>query len=199
MSKKILVDMDGIVADLATPWFEIYNKRHPDDILTTENQRTWDFGKSAKYKGDIYSILKTEGLYRELKPIEGSQDAIKAIQAIKAADGSAAYEVFFLTASITAPDILADKSWWVRHHFPNVPIKNFFTGYKKSMVKGDVFIDDSPRNMSEYRAAWPDAKILTIEYPYNEDVAKQIAAVHPSWKDPRRAWEEIVEYLKSLA
>jgi 5'(3')-deoxyribonucleotidase len=197
-TKTLLVDMDAIVADLATEWYDRWNKsplNRSQTSLTVDDVTQWDVGKAIGNSA-VYSILKEPGLYRVLKPLPGAIDGLKEVFGMKV-NGVPAYDVFFLTASITAPHILADKAYWVAEHFPFIKPKKLIFAYHKERVMGDVFIDDSPKNLARFRAAQPATRLVTIDYPYNKDAQVDFRA--QSHKNTEEAWGEIAWWLSALA
>lgn len=199
MSKTILIDMDAIVADLATPWYEAWNKlareramardEEPPKPLTVDDVTAWDVGKVVG-TWRIYSVLKTPHLYLRLPPFE------KAIEVIKRWNDDCNLTVFFVTASITAPQILADKATWMARHYPFISPKQMFYAYHKHQILGDIFIDDSPKNLANFKTYQPNAKTVTIDYPYNRDVAVDFRA--DGYRQMDKAWTEIEKYVESL-
>ena len=127
----------------------------------------------------------TSDLYADLKPLPGAIDAISYLRK--------KYHVVWVTA---APSGSADaKIKWIKDHFPGARKNDVCTFDQKEMVKGDVFIDDSPSNMRAYKKAWPNARILTIAYPYNEKVASLTDVRAGSWRDTETAWKAFVDYI----
>lgn len=182
----ILVDLDSIVADLTGAWFALYNQEFDDD-LTMDRILTWDTHNYVKKqaKGKIYGYLTAE-LYAGLNILNGAKEALDFL-----ADK---YTVMFLTA---APRHTADaKINWVIDKFKWASKKDVMIGHRKELVKGNVFIDDSPHNIAAYRKAWPDALIMTIAYPYNREVSKFCDVRTGSWRGAESAWQVFVSRIE---
>jgi 5'(3')-deoxyribonucleotidase len=198
--KTILIDMDAIVADLASEWYGRWNDMIartaiqagglPPAPLTVDDVHNWDVAKVVG-DGRIYSLLKSEGLYRSLKPFPA------AIENIKYLNKNSAFKIFFVTASITAPHILADKAHWMAEHFPFINPKQMIYAYHKELVRGDFFIDDSPKNLKRFKEAQPNAKLITIDYPYNKTAEVDLRAV--GYKDMNAAWIQIFNFITTEA
>jgi 5'-nucleotidase len=194
--KIILIDMDAIVADLASEWYGRWNDYKAKDAiahdlptpkpLTVDDVHTWDVAKVVG-DGKIYQFLKSDRLYRDIKPFPA------AIENIKYLNKNSAFKIFFLTASITAPHILADKAYWMQQHFPFIDPKQMIYAYHKEFVRGDFFIDDSPKNLKRFKEAQPNAKLITIDYPYNKTAQVDLRAV--GYKDMDAAWVQIFNYI----
>lgn len=194
-TKTILVDLDAIVADLATDWLALYNAAHPDKPpVTVAGVDKWDIGKAIGDKS-IDKYLNTPGLYINLKPFPGAIEALRAISKMKWKNGTPAYDIIFLTSAISAPHILADKSAWLRQHFPFIGPKNHMYGYKKGLVRGDFLIDDAPKNLLNWKANNPDGITMTINYPYNKEAEVDFRA--GNYDDMETTWGRIRDYFNT--
>lgn len=181
----ILCDLDSIVADLLGAWLPAYNAKH-GRAMTIADVTEWDIHKCAPDGHRVYDVLHGAGMFRRLAPLAGAVEGVRALCA-------AGHEVVILTASAKQPQTAADKLEWVREHLPWLSRKDVLIGHRKHLVRGDVLIDDSPENLADYAAAWPRAKLITIDYPYNRGVPVHFRAM--DYADPRRAWRDIAAYL----
>ncbi|MEM9492788.1 MAG: hypothetical protein AAGC55_26810, partial [Myxococcota bacterium] len=71
---------------------------------------------------------------------------------------------------------------------------------KKHLVRGDLLIDDKPRNLLSYRRAWPDAELATIAWPYQdrEELRRARVAVCGQWDRPDEAWAALDRHVAAL-
>lgn len=67
------------------------------------------------------------------------------------------------------------------------------------MVKGEIFIDDSPSNIMSYREAWPDSKILSIGYPFNKSVKSAVDLYASEYNKPKKCWNDFYKYINKLS
>ncbi len=187
---KILIDMDSILVNLQDSWYAEYNREF-NDTLAPENVTDWDVAKFAKEGDKVFDILGRPGFFRGLPAIPG---AIKGVRSLMA-DG---HEVYFLTS---APRLLSytEKAQWLADHIPEFDLKRLIITYSKAMVRGDILFDDGPHNIQEYRAAWPNARIATIAYPYNGYALKDADVVVGGWENPVEAWYNFVQYVRQTA
>jgi 5'(3')-deoxyribonucleotidase len=188
---RILIDLDEIVVDLKGTWLAQYNKDY-DDNLTTADITTWEIDQLVKPEcGDkILSYTHVDGFYYGLKPIDGAIEAVKYL--------ATKHNVMILSAGSANPNSAAEKIRWVQEHL-GFKRQRVMIGQLKEWVKGDVLIDDSPGQIKNYRKEWPNAHILTIEYPYNE-VAKDCVNLRAaSYKDQKAAWGHILTYIDNIA
>lgn len=188
----ILCDMDGIITDLLTKWLNRYNDDHDDD-LTIADIKTWNVSDAVKPEvGDeIYKYIEEPDFFEDLAPIPG---AIKALSLFNA-EG---HDVRIATAHADNPNCAAAKIRWVQEHL-GFSRKQVILIHPKHMLKGDVFIDDTPKKLKAYKDAWPDAKTVTIAYPYNGESKKYVDLYAEAWNKPRHAWKDITQYIQQLA
>ena len=205
----LLIDMDGIVADLATEWYARFNKMREEDYLRNPNTypappipvsidqiTNWDTGKAV---GDhrIYGILEQKGLFHAVKPLPGAIRGVQAIKNIKLSDNTPAYDINFLTAAIVTPYALSEKAEWMKEYFPFINPKNIIYAYRKELVKGDIFIDDSPKNLESWKKAWPNGTTIAIDYPYNQNTSVDVRVY--DYRYTQIAWSLIVGELQARA
>lgn len=186
----VLCDLDGIVVDLLTPWLAAYNAEYGDN-LTVARLTDWDVHNCVKPEcgTDIYRWIDRGDVYRDLKPLPGAIDGIKTIEAL-------GHEVVIVSAGSVNPATAGHKLEWCQRYL-GFSRKKVIIAHQKHLVKGDVFIDDSPHKIADYAAAWPETPILTIRYPHNVRMA-ELAQVRmfDSWNNTANAWNRIVEFIR---
>lgn len=203
-TKVLLIDMDAIVADLASEWYRRWNQRQisnaimagkePPKPLTVEDVNMWDVGKAIN-DGGIYAVLNEPGLYKSLRVFPGSQRVVSELNKLKHPDGTKAFNVTFLTAAVSAPHILTDKAEWMRSNFGFISPRQMIYAYQKELVRGDYLIDDGPKNLAKWKAAWPEGKTITITYPYNAEQPVDFRAGH--YSNMEDVWWAIYNYLRA--
>ena len=181
----ITVDLDGIVADLATAWLDLYNEEHGHGAVLSD-LRHWDTHLNVKIGDKIYDYLSTPGLFLRLNPLPGAIESLEHIQ-------DQGHEVHIVTAATEESQTAADKVEWCKRYLPFIPRQLITTSHQKHRVLTDVFIDDSPKNQRLHAAMQPRAVRMGIAWPYNEEVAKIMDIRAESYEDTKRAWELIVE------
>jgi 5'-nucleotidase len=187
----ILCDVDAIVADLLGKWLQRHNTDHGDDVKV-EHITNWDMATCLKTGTKCYQYLYEEGFFADLKPLPGAVEALEALHA----DG---HFIVMATAHSYPGKSAAEKVHWIRETLPFIPKRNMMIGHQKHLLRGDVFIDDSPDNIHDYRVAWPDAQILTIEYPYNKYSKGQVNLYAKDWANTASAWNQIYRHIHKVA
>ncbi len=120
MKKLIFIDLDGVIADFISAM-----NSHP-------------LRKISPYDEHPDTI---PGIFRNLKPILGSIDAIKLLLQ------SDSYEVYFLsTAPWNNPSAWTDKRLWLEDQFGELVNRKLILTHRKDLIKGDILVDDRPNN-----------------------------------------------------
>jgi 5'-nucleotidase len=157
-----ILDMDGILADLLTPWLARYNADY-DDQLTVADVTAWDLHTLVRPAcgRHVYRYLRDPELFRHLPVVPGAPAGVRALRA-------QGWEPVIVTAS--SPALHAAKAAWLAEHFPDIPRDHLVFCSVKHWVPGDVFVDDAPHNLLPYRTHHPTAQVLALAYPYNRSV-----------------------------
>ncbi len=187
---KILCDMDGIITDLIKKWIAYYNDDYGEK-LTTEDIRHWRMSANVKIGNKIHDYLYVDGFFRDLEPLPGAINALSEMKKM-------GHEVYIVTAPSWPGTSAQDKISWVREHMPFIKKRDIFLGHNKHMIKGDVFIDDSPENLKEYRQAWPESSIFTIAYPYSWMAKDVVNLCAEDYRDTAKAWDTILGAVSTL-
>ena len=83
---KILVDMDGVIADFEGKFLEDWRKTYPDRHYIPVEERV-TFYVTDQYPFEIRnlveSIYHSPGFYRSLAPIPGALDALRELRKLE--------------------------------------------------------------------------------------------------------------------
>jgi 5'(3')-deoxyribonucleotidase len=184
MSAEILIDLDGICADLLGEWLALINVKMGQSFKVNDVTE-WDMTNIAK-AGDVDEILKTPGFFRALKPIPG------ALQTIEWLNNK--HHVTIVTAGNGVPEVYADKVAWVQRHLPFLKKRQLVTMHEKWRIPADVIIDDKPSTAVKYRDRHPSAHILSLGYPYNINCPAY--NLLPAWDEPSKGWQAMYDYIE---
>lgn len=134
-----------------------------------------------------HKLLNSNRFVQYLPVIEGAIDAIKAIK-------KAGHRVIWCTAPW-----LSSKTWdydrrtWLQKNFKTQPT-DCILAHQKQLIRGDVFIDDKPKHVLEWRAQNPKGIALLFSQPWNEG-----ATVPEGEKEfTRFTWADTEALLKEL-
>lgn len=191
----VLVDMDGILADCCADWCDWLSQDYNLD-LTTADVTEWDMAKIPKLADvpadEVYSYLFRPGFFKYLKPLAGAIEGLAELHHMN-------HDIFIVT-SPSGPESMVEKCWWVAKHLPFIDQKKIKFSHHKSMIRGDVLIDDRGSTLLDYRKAWPAARVMGIEYPYNTYMKNTPGiSLIPSFADTETAWAKIVDSFREWA
>lgn len=169
---RILIDMDGTIEDLCSAWIAELNKRHGTDVKFSDID-CWDI--TTKYptitKEEVYDPLLSEEFWKTVKPIDGAVEYVKRI----IDDG---HDVYIVTASY--PETIAYKySHVICKYFPYIKPEQIVVTSNKSIINGDILIDDAPHNFKDWRHIG-----ILVDAPYNKwfNESKDAIVRADSWK-----------------
>ncbi|MFH0841137.1 MAG: 5'(3')-deoxyribonucleotidase [Bacteroidota bacterium] len=138
MKKRILVDMDGVLADVYARLFEMHEKE-TGIKLTAEmiagkleeeafpSQRKW---------------VSEPGFFRTLPVMDGSREAMEKL--------NKEYDIVVVSLATEFPNSLTDKIMWLNDYFPFISWKQIVFCGDKSLIKADILIDDHPKNLDGF-------------------------------------------------
>ncbi len=171
---RILVDIDGVCADLLSAWLALYNQDYNDN-LTPEDINQWQIEQCVKpvCGKRIYTDYLTPHLIANLQPYP---DALPTLSRLHK------HNQLIAVTAIHQPMITA-RIEWVRRHLP--VFDHIVIAKEKGCVQGDVLIEDAPHNLMTH----PAPIKIAIDRPYNRCVTN-VWRAH-TWHDV----EEIIAIL----
>lgn len=153
MKKLIYIDMDDTIADF---------RGHPNIVRTYP---------------DVAAMYEP-GFFLELKPIEGSQVAVRQLIRM-------GYDVQILTQPIAeSAHSYSEKAQWIGLHFPELYGKVNMT-QDKGLFRGDYLIDD---NATKWKDKFNATGGKFILFPYNPGDRTSFSN--------RERWEQIVFFFQ---
>lgn len=160
----ILVDMDGVIADLESAFWTRWAARHPGapgrelakvDEFYLEDQLPEPWADLAE------PIRVQPGFYASFPTVPGAQQALNDMLA----EG---LEVFICTAPhLDNPTCASDKLAWLSTHIGPGWERRAIITKDKGAVRGDLLIDDKPTIGSWWTPTWTQ---VLFDRPYNTGV-----------------------------
>jgi len=190
--KNILVDMDGVTADLEKGFLKEWRAKHPNLNYIPLDKRTTFFPKTQYVKefGEEYDelindIVYSEGFLYNLPTVEGAIEALKELDYL-------GHKVTILTSPLgnskMDKDLLEkveelsrkEKEMYIEKHLGKEWIKEdrLMVRKDKHNVEGDYLIDDKSEVERLPETTWE--QILFIRSPYNDSSPIQ---KRMTWKD----------------
>ncbi|KAM4697709.1 5'(3')-deoxyribonucleotidase, mitochondrial [Rhinophrynus dorsalis] len=142
---RVLVDMDGVLADFEGGFLKKYRARYPNEpYIGLENRR--GFWVSEQY-GNLrpglcekaISIWEAKNFFLDLEPIEGAVKAVREMSNLENTD------VFICTSPIKRYKYCPyEKYAWVEKHLGHEFLEQIVLTRDKTVVSADLLIDDRP-------------------------------------------------------
>lgn len=158
----VLVDVDGVQADLVSRFlralYSLTGRRY-----TPEQWIDWSPVKSGLCTADeaaqIFDVLGDS--IALLPDIPGAQDGIRRLR-------KAGHRVVALTSPLVTPGWLHGRMTWLQKRgFGN---EDIVLAWDKSLVHGDVLVEDNAENANAWAAAHPEGVGVVLAQPWNANV-----------------------------
>ncbi|XP_056389756.1 5'(3')-deoxyribonucleotidase, mitochondrial [Hyla sarda] len=142
---RVLVDMDGVLADFEGGFLKKYRAQYPKEpYIDLEDRR--GFWVSEQYEKlmpglseKAISIWEAKNFFLDLDPIDGAVEALKEMSSLPNTD------VFICTSPIKRYQFCPyEKYAWVEKHFGHEFLEQIILTRDKTVVSADLLIDDRP-------------------------------------------------------
>lgn len=173
----ILVDMDGPLADFDKAFFSLCNSKGwtLDCTPFTQTHRfATDHIPHSIARSLARRFVETSGWFERL-PMTGGAKGYMDQLAERA-------EVWIVSKPLEAnPTCRDEKGAWLRRNFGPEWERRLILAADKSMVRGDVLLDDAPHPDLYERATW---KPVIFKTPWNGEGSKWAGLPHWTWGNP---------------
>lgn len=178
----VLVDMDGVLCGYAQRFDVLFQQRYPDGPFVPSSEHTQfklHHAYPPEWKERVGAIQSEAGFFASLEPLPGAVEGITALAA-------AGHEVFICTAPLKANQSCAsEKMEWVAAHLGAQWLDRVVITSDKTLVRGDVLIDDNPTVEGSMAPSWTH---LLFDAPYSRGLGREVVT-----------WETIPAALAALA
>ena len=177
----VLVDMDGTIADLEGRFVEQYNALYPEYPVGPRTE--WDLASdvSPERRESVWAILSKDGFFAGLDPLPGAVDAFRAMHA----EG---HDVVLCTSPyVESRWCESEKRHWAEQHLGVEAGRSMVITKDKTLVRGDVLIDDKPVIAGRLSPAW---RHVLVDQAWNRHVG--LPRIARDWSD----WREVLAGLR---
>jgi len=159
--RPILIDFDGVIADLHSEWIRLYNEKWNDD-LRPEEVVHWDisgFVKREAQKG-VFEILGWPGLYDNVQPLPDAIESLRALTSLRVP--------WVIATTCSYHNMIRGKSEWLYRHgltsSEEYPADRMIIVRDKGLLRGLAMVDDYHENLDSFKGPG-----ILFDKPYNQE------------------------------
>jgi len=181
----ILVDLDNTIADWDQQFVIRWLQQHAPADANEEQEFRNRISKRPHFeleqnlephqRADAIRVMQQPGFYRDLQPIEGALDALREM-----------IQMGITVKIVTAPhdscisSCVSEKFEWVAHHLGNEWLQRVIVSYDKTVVDGDILVDDKPIITGEATPRWKHV-VFTQSYNASKTDTSRISSWTKWW------------------
>lgn len=150
MKKQILVDMDGVLADVYSQFIDYEHKN--TGILW----RIEDFeGKPEDTIPSFRRHVMTPGFFRTAPLMPDSVEGLRFL--------NQHFRVLIVSSATEFPQSLVEKQAWLNEYYPFITWQQMIFCGSKDSIRGDIMIDDHPKNICHF-----EGQRIMFSQPHNK-------------------------------
>lgn len=169
--EKLLIDMDGVISDI----YAQFVKYEQEDLGITQTAATLNGKLENEAFRNHDNYVTSKGFFFNAPPILDSIEVVRQL--------NDKYDLFIVSSAIQFPNSLQEKLDWLATHFPFITWKQIVFCGSKSVVCGNIMIDDHFKNLDSFNG---QTILFTQPHNFGKD-AKQHTRVE--------TWAEIAKML----
>lgn len=164
MMKRILVDMDGVLADVYSRFFEL----HEEDTGQIKTMDEIIGLKEVEAFPGLARWVNTPGFFLTIPVMPDSQRVLGLL--------NQKYEIVVVSMATEFPVSLTDKQIWLHNHFHFISWKQSVFCGNKSLIKADIMIDDHLKNLDNFKG-----ETIMFTQPHNMNISSSKHRRVDSW------------------
>lgn len=187
---RVLVDMDGVLADFEAGLLRGFQRNFPREPYVPLEERRGFFARE-QYRAlrpdladKVASVYEAPGFFLNLEPIPGALEAMREMNDMQDT------EVFICTSPLLKYDhCVREKYGWVEKHLGPQFVERIILTRDKTMVLGDLLIDD--KDTIQGQEETPSWEHILFTCCHNQHLALPPTRRRLlSWSDN---WKEIID------
>ena len=167
---RLIVDLDETVTSFIYELVKRYNNKY-------NKRKQINSIKEYGLPDDMKEIFLESGFFINLMPFPYSTIALRNLQNIGC-------EIIIASDCLGIPYIAYEKLVWIKNNLPFIPIENIMLINKKSLINGDVIIDDAPKYIETFNGT-----TIIMDREYNKHVKADYRV---------NRWIQIEDIIKNL-
>ncbi|GAB1577395.1 5'-3'-deoxyribonucleotidase [Bordetella petrii] len=173
----ILLDQDGVLADFEHAFLAAWRQRHPDiEPVAYEQRQSFrileDYPPALRARAE--AIYTAPGFIRNLPPVAGAIEAYRELTAL-------GMDVRICSSPLHQfENCVAEKYLWVERHLGRAATERLILTRDKTLVRGDLLIDDKPRITGAVRPSW---RHIIYDAPYNRQETDRPRLTWANWRN----------------
>jgi len=167
----LIIDMDNVLNNMVYRMIDEFNRTF-NTHFSLKDVKEYRFYSSFGIDLDVghvftKTMFNMPGFWSSLEPLPYAASVVKKL--VKN------YDVYVATKPYPGSrNCFAEKVDWLNRYFPFVGEEKLIFMHNKSLLKGDIIIDDHPDNLKDFKGT-----TIVFDYPFNRDY-KATYRVH-SW------------------
>ena len=187
MNKRILIDCDGVIANLIFPLLKYLNKQLGTKF---EHQHIIKYdileslGLQHMWPEVLKNVMYKKSFTEKLPVYPGSKEAL-----IKLSEYG---KIYIVTSPLDAPHWVPGRKKWLKEHF-NIGKDRTTNTEAKHTILGNVLIDDRAENVLIWKEHFPKGLAILWDAPYNTWLDAEANGIIRT-----RDWSVVIERVSKL-
>lgn len=157
---RILVDVDGVVADMVGGLCARIPGIEPEDFTSFEFDKSW----GPMMCQVLYGVMGEPGFVMSLPVYDAAAEMVEALKKLG--------EVVFVTSPFSSATWARERELWLKRWFPSV--HHVIHTSSKHLVFGDILIEDRTSNAVSWLRAHCLSRAVLVRRPWNARDPEQL-------------------------
>jgi 5'(3')-deoxyribonucleotidase len=184
MKPRLLLDVDGVLADFHTPCIAIINRLMSTNFKV-EDFETWDIFDALKVPADVkakvYDEMNKTGWCTDIGVYPGAKDGVDSLREVA--------DVYICTAPMRGPTWASERDRWLMKHF-GFSTRQIIHTSAKYVCAGDFLVDDKVDNLVKWGERHPHGHPIFWMRPQHSSHKWDGLSTHD--------WDELCEMVRQL-